>query len=204
MNAAQTALDNNSSQNASASPEPVTWQIDPAHASVNFSVRHMMVANVRGEFGKVSGVVTMGPNDPAGTSIEAVIDASSIQTREAARDQHLRSADFLDVARFPVITFKSRNAAGSASSGFTVTGDLTIHGVTREVVMEVEPLSPAVRDPYGNIRVGTSAAAKINRRDFGLTWNAVLETGGALVGNEIKISLDIELIKTAGGGSGAN
>lgn len=201
MNTARTPLESKANPNPSASPEPVTWQIDPAHASVYFSVRHMMVANVRGEFGKVNGVVRMNPDDPARTSIEAVIDASSIQTREAARDQHLRSADFLDVARFPVITFKSGSIAGSASSGFMVTGDLTIHGVTREVAMEVEPLSPEVKDPYGNIRVGTSAATKINRRDFGLTWNAVLETGGALVGNEIKISLDIELIKTAGAGA---
>lgn len=198
MNVTQMAVEGRSAAKSVVSPGPAVWQIDPSHASAQFSVRHMMVSNVRGEFSRVTGSVRLDSNDVSRSSIEAVIDASSIQTREPARDQHLRSADFLDVERYPVITFTSRSVEGSAGAGFRVTGDLTIRGVTRLVVLDVEPLSPEIKDPYGNVRVGTSGATKIDRRDFGLTWNGVLETGGVLVGNEVKITLDVELIKAAG------
>lgn len=174
---------------------PVLWQIDAAHSSAHFSVRHMMVSNVRGEFSKITGVVTLDTGDFQRSAVEASIDAASIQTREAARDTHLRSADFLDVERFPAITFKSKRIEGSPDSEFSIAGDLTIHGVSREVVLEAEPLSPEITDPYGNIRIGTSAIAKIDRRNFGLTWNAVLETGGVVVGNEVKITLEVELTR---------
>jgi polyisoprenoid-binding protein YceI len=174
-----------------------TWQIDPAHSSAHFAVRHMMVANVRGEFSRVTGTVVLEPSNPATARAEAVIDAAGIQTREPARDQHLRSADFLDVERFPTITYRSLEVQTREDGGFQVAGELTLHGVTRPVTLAVEPPSAETRDPYGSIRVGTSASAKIDRRDFGLTWNAVLEAGGVLVGNEIRITLDVELIRSA-------
>jgi len=179
------------------SAPPVQWKIDPAHSAAHFSVRHMMVSNVRGEFGKVSGTVNLDREDIRRSTVEASIDAASIQTREAARDKHLRSADFLDIDRFPVITFKSKKVDGTRESGLAVTGDLTIHGVTREVVLTVEPLSEEVADPYGNFRIGTSATTRIDRRDFGLTWNAALETGGVLVGTEVKITVEVELTRPA-------
>jgi polyisoprenoid-binding protein YceI len=176
---------------------PVQWQIDTAHTGAHFSVRHMMVSNVRGEFSKVTGTVNLDTGDIGRSTVEASIEAASIQTREPARDKHLRSADFLDVEHFPVISFKSRKIEGMAASGFVLTGDLTIHGVTREVVLDVEPLSEEIADAYGNFRIGTSATTKIDRRDFGLTWNAVLETGGVVVGTEIKITIEIELTRPA-------
>jgi len=175
----------------------VQWQIDGAHTGVHFAVRHMMVSNVRGEFSKVSGTVNLDREDIRRSTVEALIEASSIQTREPARDQHLRSADFLETGRFPAISFKSKKIEGARDSGLTVTGDLAIHGVTREVVLEVEPLSEEMADPFGNLRIGTSATTKIDRRDFGLTWNAVLETGGLLVGTEVKITIEIELTRPA-------
>jgi polyisoprenoid-binding protein YceI len=198
MNATQPVIEPSKATQEAVSQEPLLWQIDPVHSSAHFSVRHMMVSNVRGEISNISGAVKLYPGDPGRSSVEAVLDASSIQTREPARDAHLRSADFLDVEKFPNITFKSMRVEGSMAEGLRAMGNLTIHGVTREVALEVEPLSPEIKDPYGNIRMGTSAATKIDRRDFGLTWNAALETGGLLVGTEIKITLEIELTKTAG------
>lgn len=180
--------------------EPVKWQIDPLHSSAHFSVRHMMISNVRGEF-KLTGSILLDPQDLGNSSVEAVIDASTIDTREPARDEHLRSADFLDVKQFPSMAFSSTRIEGSPAEGFAMTGNLTIHGVTREVTFEVEPLSPEMNDPYGNIRVGTSAGTKIDRKDFGLHWNAALETGGVLVGNQVTITLDVELLKSAAQGA---
>ena len=197
MNATQPVFEPGKATQGAASPEPLLWQIDPAHSSAHFSVRHMMVSNVRGEISKISGAVKLYPGDPGKSSVDAVLDASSVQTREPARDAHLRSADFLDAEKFPTIAFTSTRVEGSMTEGFRATGNLTIHGVTREVALEVESLSSEIKDPYGNIRMGTSATTKIDRRDFGLTWNAALETGGLLVGTEIKVTLEIELIKTA-------
>lgn len=177
-------------------PGLVKWQIDPLHSSAHFSVRHMMISNVRGEF-KLTGSVLLDPQDFGKSSVEAVIDASTVDTREPARDEHLRSADFFDAKQFPSMTFRSTRITGSPAEGFGLKGNLTIHGVTREVTFDVEPLSPEIKDPYGNIRMGTSAGTKIDRKDFGLHWNAVLETGGALVGNQVNISLEIELLKAS-------
>jgi polyisoprenoid-binding protein YceI len=170
------------------------WQIDPAHSAAHFSVRHMMISNVRGEF-KLTGYVMLDPNEFTDSKVEAVIDASTIDTRMAARDEHLRSADFFDVQKYPSLTFSSTRIRGSRDEKFELSGNLTIHGVTREVTFSVDPLSPEMKDPYGNVRIGTSAHAKIDRKDFGLQWNAALETGGVVVGNEVTITLELELIK---------
>jgi polyisoprenoid-binding protein YceI len=174
-----------------------TYKIDPAHSSANFSVRHMMISNVRGGFGSVQGTIVHDSDNPSGSSIEAAIDASTIQTAEPQRDAHLKSADFLHVEKHPSITFKSKKVESPGKGEHKVTGDLTIHGVTKEVVLTVDGPTPEATDPYGNVRIGASASAKIKRSDFGLTYNAVLETGGVLIGDDIKIELEISAIKAA-------
>jgi polyisoprenoid-binding protein YceI len=176
--------------------DPIKWKIDPMHSAAHFSVRHMMISNVHGEF-KLEGSVLVDPREFNNSKVKAVIDASTIDTREAARDKHLRSADFFDVDKFPNLTFVSTRIVGSAGDGFALTGDLTIHGITREVTFDVESLSPETKDPYGNVRIGASARTKIDRKDFGLHWNAALEAGGVVVGNQVNITLEIELIKEA-------
>ena len=172
----------------------ITYQIDSSHSAAHFSVRHMMIANVRGEFTKVSGTIVYDPENPKNSSVEAVIDASSIATRDPQRDAHLRSADFLDAEKYPVLTFRSKSISGERGD-WKVTGDLTIRGVTREVTLEVEGPTPETRDPWGNLRIGATATGKINRKDFGLTWNTALETGGVLVGDEVKLTLDVEGVR---------
>jgi polyisoprenoid-binding protein YceI len=172
------------------------WQIDPAHSAAHFSVRHMMISNVHGEF-KLTGFVTLDPNEFTNSKVEAVIDAATVDTRVAARDEHLRSADFLDVQKYPSLTFSSTRIQGFPDEGLELSGNLTVHGVTREVTFSVDPLSPEMTDPYGNVRIGTSAHAKIDRKNFDLHWNAALETGGVVVGNQVTITLEIELIKEA-------
>jgi polyisoprenoid-binding protein YceI len=174
-----------------------TYQIDPAHSSAHFTVRHMMVTNVHGGFKKVTGSVTYDPQNPAASTIQAEIDASSINTNDDQRDAHLRSGDFLDVEKFPTITFRSTSVEPSGDDEVKITGDLTIHGVTRPVVLKVEGPAPEGKDPWGNTRTGATATTKIKRSDFGLTWNAALETGGILVGDDLKIELDLSLIKAA-------
>lgn len=171
------------------------WVVDASHSNAGFSVRHMMITNVRGEFTKLEGAVTYDPAKPEATTIEASVDVSSLSTRDAQRDGHLKSADFFDAEKFPNITFKSKSVKAKGSEELAVTGDLTIHGVTKEVVFEVEGPSAPSTDPFGNVRVGATATAKVKRDDFGMTWNAALEAGGVLVGNEVKITLDISLIK---------
>ncbi len=171
-----------------------TYEIDPTHSSVHFSVRHMMVSNVRGEFTKVSGAIKFDPENPANSSLDATIDAASINTRDAQRDTHLKSADFLDVEKFPTLTFHSKKIAPQRDGG-KVTGDLTIHGVTREIMLDVEGPTAEVKDPWGKQRMGASATTKISRKDFGLVWNAALETGGVMVGDEVKITIDVEFVR---------
>jgi polyisoprenoid-binding protein YceI len=172
------------------------FKIDQAHSSAHFVVRHMMVTNVRGGFRSVNGSVVYDPGNPAASSIEAVIDAASINTNDDQRDAHLRSADFLDVEKYPTITFKSSKVEPAGDGEWKATGDLTIHGVSRPVVLKVEGPTNEEKDPWGNIRIGASAATKIKRSDFGLTWNAALETGGILVGDDLKIELDVSLVKS--------
>ena len=168
------------------------WDIDPAHSAAAFSVRHMMISNVRGEFGKVGGTIEW---DGKKGSVDATIDATTINTRDEKRDGHLKSPDFFDVAKFPTITFKSTKIVAHGGK-LAITGDLTIHGVTRPVVVEAE-VSRETKDPWGMTRVGASGSTKINRKDFNLVWNKALETGGVVVGEEVQITLDIEMTKRA-------
>jgi polyisoprenoid-binding protein YceI len=175
--------------------DAATWQIDPDHSSFQFKVRHLMVSNVKGDFTKVKGVVTIDERDIANLKLEITIDAASVNTGHAKRDEHLRNADFFDVAKHPTITFVSKRAEKAGMDRLKVIGDLTMHGVTREVTVDVEGPTQEVKDPWGNFRRGATATTKINRKDFGLTWNRVLETGGVVVGEDVDIFVEIELIK---------
>lgn len=170
------------------------WNIDPLHSGANFTIKHMMIAKVHGGFEKLSGTLALDSSDITKSSIEAVIDATSINTREAQRDTHLKSADFFDVEKYPTLNFKSTKVEKDGDD-LKVTGDLTIHGITKEVVLAVEGPTAEMKDPYGNIKIGISATTKIKRKDFGLTWNAALEAGGVLVGDDVTISLDVQFAK---------
>ena len=172
-----------------------TWQIDPMHTSVEFTVRHMMISNVKGTFEKTSGTITVEGSDPTTAKIDAVIDASSINTRVERRDADLKSPDFLDVAKYPTITFKSTKVEAAGKGKWKVTGNLTLHGVAKPVVLDVESTGAPIHDPMGNTRAGASATTKINRKDFGLTYNKTLESGGVMVGDEVSITIDVEAIK---------
>ncbi len=172
-----------------------TWNIDPEHSNVGFKVRHLMVSNVKGSFDKYAGTVDINDKDITKSKVEVSIDTNSINTNVQKRDEHLRSADFFDVAKYPAMTFVSKKVAKAGKDKLKVTGDLTLHGVTKEVVLDVEGPSIESKDPWGNIRRGASASTKINRKDFGLVWNKALETGGVAVGEEITITLEIEMIK---------
>lgn len=172
-----------------------TFKIDPAHSSAQFVVKHMMITNVRGAFSNLQGSVDWDAADPGQSKVEVRIDAKTIQTHEPDRDKHLRSADFLDVEKFPVINFKSTSVKPAGEGELNITGDLNIHGVTKPVVLKVNGPTAETKDPWGNVRIGASGTTKIKRSDFGLTWNAALETGGFLVGDEVKIELEISLIK---------
>jgi polyisoprenoid-binding protein YceI len=172
-----------------------TWNVDPAHATAEFKVKHMMIANVKGHFSKVTGVLHHAEGDPTKSSVEALIEAASIETREPQRDAHLKSADFLHVEKFPSLSFKSSDIKVVGEGELKVDGDLTIRGVTRKVTFEVAGPTPPTKDPWGNTRIAVSATTKINRKDFGLTWNAALETGGILVGDQVTITLDVEFVK---------
>ena len=180
---------------AGASAETGRWEIDPAHTVAAFSVKHMMLTNVRGEFGRLSGSVEGLENDLGTAKISVTIDASSIDTREPKRDAHLLSPDFFDVARYPTVTFVSKKVEKAGPGKLKAVGDLTIHGVTKEVVLDVEGPTPAVKDPWGGTRVGAHATTSVNRKDFGLVWNKALDGGGVLVGEDVAITIDVELVK---------
>lgn len=175
-------------------PGTSTWQIDPAHTDVSFSVKHLMISTVRGRFGSVSGTIRLDESDFTGSSVEVEIDAASIDTRQEQRDAHLRSADFFEVEAFPLITFRSRSVEQSGPGRFRIHGELTIHGVSRPVVLEATDEGRGV-DPWGAEKAAFTAETKIDRRDFGLGWNQALETGGVLVANEIRITLDVQAVK---------
>jgi polyisoprenoid-binding protein YceI len=177
--------------------KPTQWQIDPAHSAAHFSVRHLMISNVRGEFTKLSGNAVIDPSDLTKSSVEVTIDAASVNTREPQRDEHLRSADFFDVANHPTLSFRSRRVESLGGENLKITGDLTIRGVTREVTFDAEGPTPSVKDPWGNVRAGITASTKIDRKDFGVAFNALTETGGVMVGNEVKITIEAELIQQA-------
>jgi len=171
-----------------------TYQIDPSHSSANFSIKHMMIAKVHGGFEKMSGTFVYDPSNLGNSNVHVTIDVASINTREAQRDAHLKSADFFDVEKYSSITFKS-TLFDKNGSDLKILGDLTIHGVTRSVTLDVEGPSEELKDPWGNAKIGASAATKISRKDFGLTWNAALEAGGLLVGDDVTISIDVQFVK---------
>jgi polyisoprenoid-binding protein YceI len=172
-----------------------TWNIDPDHSNIGFKIKHLMVTNVNGNFNKFNGVVEIDDKDITKSTVQVTIDTNSINTNVQKRDEHLRSADFFDVAKYPTMTFVSKKVAKTGTDKLKVTGDLTLHGVTKEVVLDVEGPTVESKDPWGNIRKGATATTKINRKDFGLLWNAALETGGVLVGDDVNIILEIEMIK---------
>ena len=171
------------------------WNIDADHSNFGFSVSHLMVSHVKGNFNKYSGVVDINDKDITKSSVNVTIDAASINTNVQKRDEHLKSADFFDVAKYPTLSFVSKKWTKAAKGALKVTGDLTIHGVTKPVVLTVAPFSRESKDPWGNTRRGTSASTTINRKDYGLVWNQALETGGVAVGEDVNISLDVELVK---------
>jgi polyisoprenoid-binding protein YceI len=179
-----------------SSPAAITtWNIDPAHSAAEFKVRHMMISNVKGTLKGISGTLTEHATDASLSSIEATVDVSTINTGEVQRDGHLKSADFFEVEKFPTMTFKSTSVVQKGEGEYAVTGDLTMHGVTKPVTFAVEGPSAPGKDPWGNTRIGLTATAKVNRKDFGLNWNAALETGGILVGEDVHITLDVQFIK---------
>jgi polyisoprenoid-binding protein YceI len=178
-----------------ATPTLTSWTIDASHSEAGFAVKHLMIATVRGRFGDLSGTVTFPEGDYGQATADVTIDAASIDTHEAKRDAHLRSADFFDVEQFPALTFKSRRVQAIKADAFQLVGDLTIKGITREVALDVE-VEGFQKDPWGNQKAAFTATTRISRTDFGLTWNAALETGGVLVGDDVKISLDVQLLKT--------
>jgi polyisoprenoid-binding protein YceI len=169
-----------------------TYTIDPAHSTVRFWARHLMIAKVHGEIDDVTGTIQFDPANPEASQVEATIGLASLSTRQEQRDAHLKSADFLDVEQFPTITFKSTSVRAKGGNEFEAVGDLTIRGITREVTLEVE-LSDEAKSPFGGYKIGATAKTVINREDFGILWNQALETGGVMVGKEIHIEIDAEL-----------
>jgi polyisoprenoid-binding protein YceI len=172
-----------------------TWNIDPAHSAAEFKVKHMMISNVKGQFAKVTGTLTLDESDLSRSRVEALIESASLETRDAQRDAHLKSADFFHVEKFPSLSFQSTRISLVRDGELAIEGDLTIRDVTRKVVFSAEGPTPPAKDPWGNTRVGVSATTRISRKDFGLTWNAALESGGLLVGDEVTITLDVQFIK---------
>jgi polyisoprenoid-binding protein YceI len=171
------------------------WELDPAHSSIGFGVRHMMISTVRGEFHTFTGQATGDPAHPTDAAVEATIQAGSLDTRNDKRDGHLKSPDFFDVEKFPTITFKSKKVEPGAAGHVKVTGDLTLHGVTKEVVLDVEGPTPAIKDPMGNTKAGAHATTTINRKDFGIVWNKAMDGGGLMVGDDVDVTIDVEAAK---------
>ena len=178
------------------------WKIDPQHTSAQFSVRHMAISTVRGAFSKVTGAILLDDSDITKSTVDVTIDVSTVDTREPDRDKDLRSDKFFDVAHYPSITFKSKRVQQVSTGKLKVTGDLTIHGTTKEVVLDVEGPTPPVKDPWGNVRMAVTATTKVNRQDFGVKWNATLDNGGVVVGDDVNITIDVEMIKQAPAKSG--
>jgi polyisoprenoid-binding protein YceI len=182
-------------QTAAVTPTAsVAYKLDSTHASAQFKVRHLMVASVRGELGEVTGEVQLDAADPSRSTATARIDVTAINTRNADRDAHLRSADFLDVANFPALTFRSTAVRATGPGELKVDGELTLRGTTRPVTLSVE-LSDEIKDPWGNVKRGLTATTRLDRRAFGLTWNAALETGGVVVGENVDVTIEAELVR---------
>ena len=176
-------------------PAAAVWKIDSAHTTADFSVRHLMISNVKGHFSKVSGNVDYDGKDLKTLKIDAEIDVASVDTGEKGRDEHLKGDDFFDAAKFPKMTFKSKKVKSAGKGKFTVTGDLTIKGVTKEVTLDVDGPTEQIKDMQGGTRVGASASTKINRKDFGVSWNKALDNGSSVVGDDVKVSIDVEAVK---------
>ncbi len=174
-----------------------TWQIDPNHSSAQFAVRHLAISTVRGAFTKVSGTVQWDDADITKSVVDVTIDATSVDTRVEGRDKDLRSDHFFDVTKYPTITFKSKKVEQAGGGKLKITGDLTIHGTTKEAVLDVDGPTPAVKDPWGNQRMAATATTKINRQDFGVKWNATMDNGGVVVGDDVNITIDVEMVKAA-------
>lgn len=177
--------------------QQTTWRIDSNHSGAHFSVRHMMISTVRGEFTGIAGTVLYDPKDSAHDSVEATIDCATVNTGVAKRDAQLKGPDFFDVTRYPQMKFKSRRVEDAGAGKLKITGELTINSTTKPVVLDVDGPSPSIRDPRGNEKIGLSANTKISRKEFGITWNEVMESGGIAVADEVAISLDLELIKNS-------
>jgi len=171
------------------------YQLDAGHSSIQFKIRHLTVSNVTGTFNKFKGSASVEGEDIATLKVEVAIDAASVDTGHEKRDEHLRNADFLDVAKYPAITFVSKKVIKGDPGKLKVIGDLTLHGITREITVDLEGPTPEIKDPWGNFRRGATGTAKIDRRDFGITWNKALDTGGLVVGNEVGIQVDIEWVR---------
>jgi polyisoprenoid-binding protein YceI len=180
-----------------ASAATSTWQIDPAHSAAQFSIRHLAISTVRGGFSKVKGTVSFDDKDVSRSSVDVTIDVSTVDTREPKRDDDLRSDKFFDVAKYPTMAFKSTKVEQVAPGKLKVTGDLTMHGVTKEVVLDVEGPTAPIKDPWGNQRVAATATTKVNRLDFGVKWNKALDNGGMMLGDEVAVTLDIEMFQPA-------
>ena len=178
-----------------ASAASTTWKIDPAHTAAQFAVKHLMISTVRGEFKSVNGTVVWDDQDVTKSTVDVTIDAKTVNTGEPQRDQDLRSDKFFDTEKFPSMTFKSKKVESAGGGKLKVTGDLTIHGITKEVVLEVEGPTAPVKDPWGNTRVAASATTKVNRQDFGVKWNANMDGGGVVVGDTVNITIDMEMVK---------
>ena len=183
------------SSGQSAAVSPITYKVDPAHSSVDFRVRHLMIANIRGDFSGVTGTVLLDPANPANSKVEAEVDVATVNTRDANRDKHLKAAEFFDAEKFPKIKFASKKIAPAGKDRWKLTGDLSIHGVTHEVTLDVEGPTPEAKDPFGNVKIAAVATATINRKDFGLSWNVPLEAGGVLVGEDVHLHVEIELTR---------
>ncbi len=179
-----------------------TWQIDPNHSAAQFAVRHLAISTVRGAFTKVSGTVQFDDKDISKSSVEVTIDAASVDTRVPDRDKDLRSDRFFEVEKYPTLTFKSTKVEQVEAGKLKVTGDLTIHGVTKQVVLDVEGPTAPVKDPWGNQRAAANATTKINRQDFGVKWNAKMDNGGWVVGDDVAITIDVELVQKGAPKSG--
>ena len=171
------------------------YSIDSAHSAAQFKVRHLMVSNVRGDFSKLAGVLEFDPNNLAKSRVEATIDVSTVTTREPDRDKHLKSPDFFDAAKFPQMTFKSKKFTSAGANSYHVLGDLTIRGVTKEVTFNVDSVTPETKGMMGETRIGAQVSGKVNRKDFGVSWNKTLDSGGLAVGDDVEITMDIEAIK---------
>ena len=174
-----------------------TWQIDPAHTAAGFAVKHLMISTVRGQFKGITGTITWDDQDITKSTVDVTIDSTTVDTSEPMRDKDLKSEKFFDVAKYPTITFKSKKVEAVSAGKLKITGDLTIHGVTKEAVLDVEGPTPPVKDPWGNTRVAASATTKVNRQDYGVKWNANMDGGGVVVGDDVNITIDLEMTKKA-------